>query len=95
MVFFYSFMNPKLLKRAEYGAHVAGGVVIHRGEYNGVHQRNHVLGAVGRNTQQHIRAEHVEQKHEVQKTGKIKHYVRRVWLYLLYLLYSTLIKKNQ
>ena len=64
-----------MLKRAENGAHVAGGVVIHRGEYDGVHERNHVLGAVGRDAQQYVGAEHVEQKHEVHETGTIKHCV--------------------
>ena len=39
------------LERAEHGAHIAGGVVIHHGEHNGVHERNHVLGAVGRDAQ--------------------------------------------
>jgi len=32
-----------------------------------------VLGPVGRDAQQHIRAEHVEQKNEVKETGKVEH----------------------
>jgi hypothetical protein len=40
-----------------------------------VHERNHVLGAVGGDAQQYVGAEHVEQKHEVYETGTIKHWV--------------------
>ena len=69
------FIRLYVLKRAEHGAHVARRVVIHRGEYDGVHERNRVLGAVGGDAQQHVGAEHVEQKHEVRETGTIKHWL--------------------
>lgn len=61
------------LKRAEHSAHVARCVVIHKSEDNGVHKRNHVFGAVGRDAQQHIGSEHVEQKDEINDAGKVEH----------------------
>ena len=60
--------NTSALKRAEKSAHIARRVVIHQGEHDGVHERNHVLGAVGRDAQQHVGAEHVEQKNEINET---------------------------
>ena len=61
------------LKRAEHSAHVARRVVIHQGEHDGVHERNHVLGAVGRDAQQHIGSEHVKQKDEVDDARNVEH----------------------
>ena len=61
------------LERAEHGTHVAGGVVIHHGKDDGVHEGNHVLGAVGGDAQQHVGAEHVEEKNEVEQTGNVDH----------------------
>ncbi len=66
------------LKRAEQSAHVARSVVVHQGEDDGVHERNHVLGAVGRDAQQHIGAEHVEQENKVEYAGNVEHC--GVWL---------------
>jgi len=61
------------LERAEHGAHVARRVVVHHGEHDGVHERNHVLGAVGRDAQQHVGAEHVKKEDNVEQTGEIGH----------------------
>ena len=63
------------LKRAEHGANVTGGVIIHHGKDDGVHECDHVLGSVGRDAQQHVGAEHVEQKDEVNEAGEVKHCV--------------------
>ena len=63
------------LKRAEQSAHVARCVVVDQGKHDRVHERNDVLGPVGRDAQQHIGAEHVEQKDEVNETGKVEHWV--------------------
>ena len=38
-----------------------------------MHECNHVLGPIGRDAQQHIGAEHVEQKYDVNEAGKIEH----------------------
>jgi hypothetical protein len=62
------------LKRTEHGIHVAGGVVIHHGKHDGVHERNHVLGAVGGDAQQHIGAQDVEEEDNIEKTRDIDHY---------------------
>ena len=56
------------LKRTEQSTHVARRVVVHQGEHDGVHERNHVLGPIGRDAQQHVGAEHVEQKNEINET---------------------------
>lgn len=64
------------LKRSEHGAHVAGAVVIHYGENDGVHKSNHVLGAVGRDAQQHIRGKNVEEENEVEQAGNVEHGLR-------------------
>jgi len=61
------------LERAEHGAHVAWGVVVHHREHDGVHKRNHVLGAVGGDAQQHVGAENVEEEHKVNEAGKVEH----------------------
>jgi hypothetical protein len=61
------------LERAEHGAHVARRVVVHHGEHDGVHERNHVLGAVGGDAQQHVGAEHVKKEDNVEQTGEIGH----------------------
>jgi len=66
-------LNCVSLKRAEHGAHVARCVVVNHGKDDGVHERDHVLGAVGRDAQQHVGAEHVEEKNEVQQTGNVDH----------------------
>ena len=78
VIYFFGKMNntngiSDALKRSEHGVHVARSVIIHQGENNGVHKCNHVLGTVGGNAQQHIGAQHIEQKHEVEKTGKVDH----------------------
>lgn len=65
-----------ILKRSEHGAHVAGTVVIHYGENDGVHKSNHVLGAVGRDAQQHIRGKNVEEENEVEQAGNVEHGLR-------------------
>ena len=62
------------LKRSEKPAHVARGVVIHHGEHDGVHECNHVLGSVGRDAQQHVGAEHVEQKDKIKEAGEVEHF---------------------
>ena len=61
------------LKRAEHSAHVSRCVIIHQSEDDGVHKRNHVFGAVGRDAQKHIGSEHVEQKDDIDDTGKVEH----------------------
>lgn len=61
------------LERAEHGAHVARRVVVHQSKHDGVHERDHVLGAVGRDTQQHVGAENVEEEHNVDEAGKVEH----------------------
>ena len=38
-----------------------------------MHERNHVLGAVGRDAQQNVGAEHVEQENKVEYAGKVEH----------------------
>ena len=63
------------LKRTEHGTHVARRVVVHHGEHDGVHKRNHVLGAVGGDAQQHVGAEHVEEKNKVNEAGNVEHFV--------------------
>jgi hypothetical protein len=69
----FNLQANRCLKRAEQSAHVARGVVIHKGKHDGVHERNHVLGAVGRDAQQHIGAEHVEQENKVEYAGNVEH----------------------
>jgi len=64
------------LKRAKHGAHVARGVVVDHGKDDGVHERNHVLGAVGRDAQQHVGAQYVEEKNEIEQTGNVEHGLR-------------------
>ncbi len=64
------------LKRAEHGAHVAGAVIIHYGENDGVHKSNHVLGAVGRDAQQHVGGKNVEEENEVEQAGNVEHGLR-------------------
>jgi len=61
------------LKRTEHSAHVARCVVIHESEHDGVHERNHVLGAVGRDAQQHIGSENVEEENKVEYAGNVEH----------------------
>jgi len=63
------------LKRAEQSAHVARRVVVHHSEYDGVHKRNHVLGAVGGDAQQHVGAEHVEEKNKINEAGNVEHFI--------------------
>ena len=63
-----------ILKRAEHGAHVARRVVVHHGKDDGVHEGNHVLGAVGGDAQQHVGAQNVKEKDNVEKTGEIGHW---------------------
>ena len=65
-----------ILKRSEHGAHVAGAVIIHYGENDGVHKSNHVLGAVGRDAQQHIRGKNVEEENEVEQARNVEHGLR-------------------
>jgi hypothetical protein len=38
-----------------------------------VHESNHVLGAVGGDAHQHVRAEYIEKENEVNDTGDVKH----------------------
>ena len=71
----FNLQANRCLKRAEQSAHVARRVVVHQGKHDGVHERNDVLGPVGGDAQQHIGAEHVEQKDEVNETGKVEHWV--------------------
>ena len=61
------------LDRTEHGAHVARGVVVHQSEHDGVHERNHVLGSVGGDAQQHVGPEHVKEEHNVNEAGKVEH----------------------
>ena len=68
------------LEGAEHGAHVARRVVVHHGEHDGVHERNHVLGAVGGDAQQHVGAEHVKKEDNVEQTGEIGHYGEWIWI---------------
>ena len=63
------------LERAEQSAHVARRVVVHHGEHDGVHEGNHVLGAVGGDAQQHVGAEHVEEKNKVNEAGNVEHFI--------------------
>ena len=63
------------LKSSEQSAHVARRVVVHQGKHDRVHERNDVLRPVGRDAQQNIGTEHVEQKYEINETGKVEHYV--------------------
>jgi len=62
------------LKRSEEPAHVARCVVVRHGEHDGVHECNHVLGSVGRDAQQHVGAEHVEQKDKINEAGEVEHF---------------------
>ena len=64
-----------ILKRAEHGAHVARRVVVHHRKYDGVHEGNHVLGAVGGDAQQHVGADHVEEKNKVNEAGNVEHFI--------------------
>ena len=77
MCMYYMFRISDL-ERAEHGAHVARRVVVHHGKDDGVHEGNHVLGAVGRDAQQHVGAEHVKKEDNVEQTGKIRHW----WCYV-------------
>ena len=61
------------LERSEHGAHVARGVVVDQSEHDGMHERDHVLGAVGGDAQQHVGAENVEEEHNVDEAGKVEH----------------------
>ena len=61
------------LKRAEKSAHVSRRVVVHQSEHDGVHERNHVLGAVGRDAQQHVGADYVKQENKIENAGKVEH----------------------
>ena len=72
MCMYYMFRISDL-ERAEHGAHVARRVVVHHGEHDGVHESNHVLGAVGGDAHQHVRAEYIEKENEVNDTGDVKH----------------------
>lgn len=65
----YYMLRISDLERAEHGTHVARRVVVHHGEHDGVHERNHVLGAVGGDAQQHVGAEHVKKEDNVKQTG--------------------------
>ena len=61
------------LKGTKKSTHVARCVVVDDGKNDGVHECNHVLGPVGRDAQQHIGAEHVEEKYNIKEAGKIEH----------------------
>ena len=76
------------LKRAEQSAHVARRVVVHHGEHDGVHKRNHVLGAVGGDAQQHVGAEHVEEKNKVNEAGNVEHFVLMCMVMVMVIIYS-------
>jgi hypothetical protein len=39
-----------------------------------------VLGAVGRDAQQHVRAEHVEEKNKINEAGNVKHCVGFIFI---------------
>jgi hypothetical protein len=71
----YRFTIIACLKRAEQSAHVARRVVVHHSKYDGVHECNHVLGAVGGDAQQHVGAEHVEEKNKVNEAGNVEHFI--------------------
>ena len=61
------------LKRAKHCADVARGVIVHHGKHDGMHERNHVLGAVGRDAQQDVGAKHVKQENQINEAGKVEH----------------------
>jgi hypothetical protein len=61
------------LKRPNHGIHVAGCVVVHQSEHDGMDECNHVLGPVGRDAQQDVGAKHVKQKNQVNQAGKVEH----------------------
>jgi len=65
----------KGLKRAEQSAHVARRVVVHHRKHDGVHEGNHVLGTVGGDAQQHVGAEHVEEKNKINEAGNVEHFI--------------------
>jgi len=75
---FRHIVSIRQLERTEHGAHVARRVVVDHGEHDGVHERDHVLGAVGGDAQQHVGAENVKEEHNVDEAGKVEH--GGVWL---------------
>lgn len=40
-----------------------------------MHERNHVLGAVGRDAQQDVGAKHVKQENQINEAGKVEHWI--------------------
>ena len=73
------------LKRPEHCADVAGRVIVHHGKHDGMHERNHVLGTVGRDAQQDVGAKHVKQENQINEAGKVEHWMG---------LYNIQLKKN-
>jgi len=40
-----------------------------------MHERNHVLGTVGRDAQQDVGAKHVKQENQINEAGKVEHLI--------------------
>ena len=69
------------LKRPEHCADVAGRVIVHHGKHDGMHESNHVLGAVGGDAQEDVGAKHVKQENQINEAGKVEHWMDEFILY--------------